>query len=360
MRLFSAWKRWLVAAFRGVSPDLHELNRAQQLEVLAAYGRYVKEGDFSDRKHNVQSQTVQMAFRAISTTLELDGQRNPLETAQGKYPKKISQLLESYRRTDKAPVPKLAVPVKVVNHLRAKSTIKNDPKTTAVADLCLIAFYYLLRVGEYTYHNPNQNRRTQQFRLCDITLWQNTTKLDPRLPEGILMKRATAATLNISNQKNGVRQQTIHQEAIHNPNCPVRAIIRRVKHITNHTRNPQTMIGTYFTKKGILRHVSGRNINDAIKQSVSELQLDKVGLPPEAVSSHSLRSGGAMAMHLNNVSDNTIKKMGRWTSDTFLMYIHQQISAFSGGLTEKMSTPIDFHNVAHQFEPTKGPILVYA
>jgi hypothetical protein len=36
---------------------------------------------------------------------------------------------------------------------------------------------------------------------------------------------------------------------------------------------------------------------------------------------------------------------GRWSSDTFLMYIHEQISAFSAGLTSKMSTEIGWHNI---------------
>ena len=89
------------------------------------------------------------------------------------------------------------------------------------------------------------------------------------------MKKVTAAMLNISNQKNGVRQQTIHQEAIDSPNCPVKAIIRRVKHITNHTLNQNTMIGTYFTETNLARHVAAKYSNTAIKESVQELQLEK-------------------------------------------------------------------------------------
>ena len=83
------------------------------------------------------------------------------------------------------------------------------------------------------------------------------------------------------------------------------------------------MIGTYFNKKNTGRHVTGRLINQAVKTAVQELKLDRCGLPADTVGSHSLQLGGAMAMHLNKVSDNTIKKMGQWTSDTFLMYIHQ-------------------------------------
>jgi hypothetical protein len=81
------------------------------------------------------------------------------------------------------------------------------------------------------------------------------------------------------------------------------------------------------------------DINKMIKTAAVSLLLglDKKGLPPEAVSSHSIRArgGGAMAMHLNNIDRNKIRKQGHWSSDTFLMYIHEQISAFSAGLASK-------------------------
>jgi hypothetical protein len=58
-----------------------------------------------------------------------------------------------------------------------------------------------------------------------------------------------------------------------------------------------------------------------------------------------------MAMHLNHIDCDTILKMGCWSSDTFLMYIHEQITAFSSGLSNKMSTEIGWHNI-------EGPTVV--
>ena len=66
----------------------------------------------------------------------------------------------------------------------------------------------------------------------------------------------------------------------------------------------------------------------------------------EHVGNHSLKAGGAMARHLNQVDHNTIKKMGRWSSDTSLMYIPEQIAAFSSGISTQMSNPIVFQNIA--------------
>lgn len=72
---------------------------------------------------------------------------------------------------------------------------------------------------------------------------------------------------------------------------------------------------------------------------------------------HSLRAGGGamMALKLTGYNDSDIQKFGRWTSNTWQMYIHSQIgklpwSACDGGIAAKMSTHmiilIPFVNVA--------------
>ena len=54
-----------------------------------------------------------------------------------------------------------------------------------------------------------------------------------------------------------------------------------------------------------------------------------------------------MALKLNGEADSTIKIMGRWSSDTFITYIHSQIGALTAGLSIKMAREreIMFHNV---------------
>ena len=151
------------------------------------------------------------------------------------------------------------------------------------------------------------------------------------------------ATLSISNQKIGHIAQIIDQEAIHQRHCPVRVVIHRLKHILLHTNSQDTIIGTFFTPtcpqgKG----VTASKINNTIKRTVKTLNLNKQELLPEHVGSHSLQAGGAIAMHLNKVDHNIIKKMGRWSSNTFLMYIHEQIAAFSSGISIQILNLIAF------------------
>ena len=52
----------------------------------------------------------------------------------------------------------MAVPVRLVNHVLDAASLSTNPKVLATVDLILIAFYFLLRVGEYMAHGEKQNR----------------------------------------------------------------------------------------------------------------------------------------------------------------------------------------------------------
>ena len=344
-RFWSAWERFLHFNFEGIDTKLSTLSQPERIDVLVLFAQHVRSGGVSPGKREVRAQTVQVSLRAVAAKFEMDGQPNPVVTPQGKYHQKISQLIEGYRRKDPAPRYKLAVPLTVPTHMYRYGLAGNN-KHKAIGDMSLIAFFYLLRVGEYT-KEKNKRTRTQQFRVNDITLWENTTILDKTLPSQVLLQRCTAATMNIDNQKNGKRNQSIHHESKPGDTCPVKALIRRISHIFTHTSNNNTIISTYFTNKTeqVLR---ATDINSAIKAAVVQLGLRKYGFNPEQISSHSLRAGGAMALHLNHQSSATIRLMGRWSSDTFLDYIHSQIAAFSSGLSTAMSTNIMFNNIGFQ------------
>ena len=151
-----------------------------------------------------------------------------------------------------------------------------------------------------------------------------------------LYKHGTAATLSIPNQKNGKRSQVIHQEATLDKVCRIKTVIRRIKHIHDHTTDQNTILGTYFTATYPTgRALTAADMNIAVTSSVSELGLEQNGLHCNHVGSHRLRAGGATVMHLHGIRHNTIKKMGLWSSDTFLMYVYEQISDFSKNVFSK-------------------------
>jgi hypothetical protein len=107
--------------------------------------------------------------------------------------------LRTGRRTPKF---KLAVPLTVPAFMHTYSR-SGTTKQKVVGHMALIAFYSLLRVGEYTLTTKTTKKLTQAFRIQDVTLWDNNIILDHSLPLDSLLIRCTAATLRITNQKNG-------------------------------------------------------------------------------------------------------------------------------------------------------------
>ena len=53
------------------------------------------------------------------------------------------------------------------------------------------------------------------------------------------------------------------------------------------------------------------------------------------VGSHYFREEGDMVLKFAGSDWDDIKKMGRWSLDTFLIYIHNQIAEYSKGWTKK-------------------------
>ena len=69
--------------------------------------------------------------------------------------------------------------------------------------------------------------------------------------------------------------------------------------------------------------------------TASSLNLGKQVIDPDLAGAHSLRAGRAMALKLHGYDDTTIMKMVRWTSLTFLQYIHNQIDHLSVDISKK-------------------------
>jgi hypothetical protein len=342
------WEFWLeyITPFSGVDEMLTGVPDPLRIELLLGFAHRIRWGHYGDGT-KVRAGSVQVALRAIGKTFELDGLPNPTYRSEGKYWLKLQRQIEAYRRQDPPPQHKLAVPVSVVNHLVEIGTASKSDKLQASCDMATIAFYFLLRVGEYTGHRRKEKRRTKQFRACDIIFYDGSDTIIPNTAPLSTLYSATTAVMRITNQKNGTRGSRISHTPSGTRACPVRALARRVHYIMTHPECKETdIISTYFSPVSkSARPLQSSDINKLIKKAVVMLGLDKKGFPPDSVSSHSLRAGGAMAMHLNHIDRDKIRKQGRWSSDTFLMYIHEQISAFSTGLALKMSTDIGWHNI---------------
>ena len=81
----------------------------------------------------------------------------------------------------------------------------------------------------------------------------------------------------------------------------------------------------------------GSNIVELLRATAKNIGFRQLGFSPHEIGSHSLRSGGAMNLHQAHISDSTIKIIGRWRSEAFLIYLQFQVAMFTKGFSEAMA-----------------------
>ena len=349
------WKHWTqYVRCWNRGPFLDNETQLESNIIIQAYAARVRTG-FYGEGNTVKVQTVTKALAAISKTLELAGQPSPVYREDQKYQVSIEKMIEGMRRADPLPRPQLAVPVKLVRESSLIALNNGDTRLVAITDLMVIAFYYLLRSGEYTkpkYVTSNKKRRkasrTVQFRVKDVGFFQGSAPIDKSTASFDDLLNATSATLRIENQKNGKMGQCIHHEAIKDVTVgPTQALARRVHHILSNGGDGNSLICEFKPNSGDWDCIQSNDIVLHVRVMARILGIDKEGLDIDLIGAHSLRAGGAMALKLMGVADTIIMKMGRWSGLTFLMYIHNQIAHLSCDLSQKLSTDMPFVNITN-------------
>ena len=347
------WNHWkhYTNAFK-IKPHLEQCSNAEKIILITGFAARVRTGYYG-KGRTVRVQSVTKALAAISTTIELAGESSPIYKTEKNYKVPVARLIEGYRRQDPPSIPQLAVPITVPEQCFRAGHQSNNTYLEAVGELSIIPFYYLLRVGEYTkprmtVYNGKTKRatRTIQFSVGNVGFFKDG-KMLPRRSKLETLLQATSCTLKISNQKNGRMGETIHQFAIDSKFCPVKALAYRVHHILTHKGTTDNLLCDVFnTKTKQWNQVTPNAMLKNIRQAVHDLKLEDSGINPDLIGVHSLRAGGAMALKLQGASDTTIMKMGRWTSLTFLQYIHNQIAHLNRNISHQMSKRIQFQNIA--------------
>ena len=142
------------------------------------------------------------------------GSRDPRKTHPGQYnlDKSFQDLYKGYKDDDKAPRAEHAIPNTTVIWL-AREFKDADVRQRTTSALIILAFFFMLRVGEYTpTRNKKRKKRTIPLRKCDVVLLRNGIPLDKEAPLSVL-ETATGCTICLENQKNGIKDQTLFHDA---------------------------------------------------------------------------------------------------------------------------------------------------
>lgn len=274
------------------------------------------------------------------------GSFDPRRTTPGQrdLDKEFRSLYTHYSDTDVAPKVQHALPnstiLWIIREFHAGSL-----RDRTTSSLIVLAYYFLLRVGEYTpSDNTRRRKRTIPLRKCDVRLLNDDKPINPEADLHTLLQ-ANGVTICLENQKNGKKNQTLYHDLSDDPlMCPVKAAAVLLFHLRG--MPACTPLGTYQDTNGSsVNRVRASDIRAMIRLGAVNDRLDDAGYDLSRIGSHSLRSGGAVRLKLAGASDDLIKKLGRWSSQTFERYIQPYIGPLTRGWAARMRVPLRYWNV---------------
>lgn len=281
-------------------------------------------------------------LRAIAQKQTGLGARDPRLNSHGTIDFRLKRQLWSYSLADAPPVRVKPIPVTIILHiLRTAYFTAPSVANQRIADTITIAFFFLLRPGEYTSTGDDQ-----PFTVNDAILHLDTRPLDTFTSPLAQLQAATSVSYTFTRQKNGVGNEVLsHGLSDNHLCCPVKASIRLLLfHRANATPRSRPIASYYH--RGRLTRITAADITTQLKTAATTL-FPATGLAATDVTARSLCAGGAMALLCANVDSDTIKLLGRWHSDAMIRYLHVQAQPIAQRLSTRM-----FNDGHYSFLPT--------
>jgi hypothetical protein len=144
---------------------------------------------------------VEDAVRGIGQTFASVGAADPRLNSVGAIDLRIQRELSCYSKQDPPPNRVKPIPVPILMHILVTALAAGTTFMIAVADMIAVAFFFLLRPGEYT---GTQSLDAVPFRLCDTQLFHGPVRLDQNHASDAVLLGATSVSLTFTTQKNGV------------------------------------------------------------------------------------------------------------------------------------------------------------
>ena len=311
--------------------------------LFLAFAVALREGRFHHGRQ-VSGAQVETTLRNCAQCMVSRGLKDPRRSTPGatNLDPAFSSYIKQCKKIDPAPQPQQALPMSTVRWIADRLSKGPLRRVRIAAHLIVVAFFFLLRVGEYT--PSSQPRQTIPLRKKDIKLWRKHKRLSNDSPLEVLLT-ADAVTIKMENQKNGKKDSILHHEDSRIPGfSPVSSMAHLIGELQGLPAS--TPIGTY-RNGNCTEQVSASTIRSVIHIGAAADNLGSRGYSLDRIGSHSLRSGGATHLKLCGYDHAYIQKLGRWSSDTYLTYIQSQIGELFSGIAYKMASTLrDVHIIS--------------
>jgi hypothetical protein len=175
--------------------------------------------------------------------------------------------------------------------------------TRLTAHLIVLAFFFLLRVGEDT--GSADKQRTIPLRKRDIRMWRAGIILPNNAPLDVLLT-ADTVTICLENQKNGHKNAVLHHTSSNDATINlVRSAAMLINAVQSFPAN--TPNDTIVDDQNYILRITSDKIHSAIQIATTYNNLPAHGYSLSRISSHSIRSGGAMHLKLAGYNNNIIQ-----------------------------------------------------
>jgi hypothetical protein len=313
------WGRWETFCLaNNIDPFMRNIE--DPVPILQVFAQRYRDGRIAPRKNAVRSDTVSDAIRAVGQTFSRLGAKDIRKDAYGEIDFRIYRQFRAYTKEDSPSTRVKPVPIIIIIYILHQAFGATPlPDRQAVADMCTIAFYFLLRPGEYTGTTSDDS----PFRLADVALHIGSRRLDTMLSSTDDIQAADSVSYTFTTQKNGTKGEILtHGLSGDEFACPVKATIRRIIHLRHNKAPSSAPIASYYhgNKRVPLK---SKDITEALRLA-AVATTHQTGLLAADISARSLRAGGAMALLNGKIDHNTIRMLGRWHSDAMMRYLHLQ------------------------------------
>jgi hypothetical protein len=258
---------------------------------LQVFAYRYRHGTIAPSKRTVRSRTVEGALRSVGQTFASMGSQDPRFTIQNKMDFRLQRQLACYSKEDPPPDRVKPIPIAVIRHVLSAALLSATLDNLAVADMIVLAFFFLLRPGEYTATASD----TTPFRMCDVQLFIGPVRIDPATADEQSLWSATFASLTFTTQKNGVRGEVIGLGRSGDPEfCPVLCLVRRILHLRHFNAPAETPLATYFSNQK-WHPITPADITVTLRLAAAVLG-PTYGFLPKDISARSMRAAGATAL----------------------------------------------------------------
>jgi hypothetical protein len=349
-RSVSRFTQFLAACGIRDNPFLDGFTQEQRILILSGYAHHVRQNRHgSTSKDRLQGTTVSAAISDVVQTFRSNLRPDPTHDRSNQKSTLIQRQLKAYRATDPARKSQACLPIQVWMAIGAD---RSSSLTCALGDLIIGALFFAMRSCEYSSTAAADGPRKTKILTCDniqflVASGSGIQALPHSLPCAKLEK-ADCIAIRFVAQKNNENFIKVTQYRSGKCLCPVIAWARTVKRVLGYPKaSPSSTVNTFIhPQTGSQVRISAAQVRAHIRLNVTKVGAQRLGVDIKRVGTHSLRTSCAMLLYLAKVRTETIKLIGRWKSDAFLLYIRRQVQEFAEGLSNgMMSLPPLFHNI---------------